>query len=560
MTAWLWLIPVLVVVGLIRIKVAAGPYWLGNNLDPAYTYLLNGLSLAQGKPTAFLDHPGVPLQLLIAAVVRLLNLGHSSQAMVGAVLDAPEFFLQATSCILMALLVVGVLLLGGFIYRKTGDVVRAMLVQIPALALLTLRSWGLEGNLVFCVPVNVNSDTLMIAVSLALAGMVFAVYADPGREERLSTAVLLAVIVGIGMATKLTFLPWAVAPFFLLRRGKLWLVYVGGALLCWGILMVPAYANREMFFLFFRSLTSASGGSSLVGQARQFAQILSFRPEGIAALVLFAGAVVLRVIGGEAVSTETSRSFRYALMVLALVLAQYAMVARRPGSQYLVPAVCLLGLAAVFVDVMLRARNPRNRQVVVVLLAVVIALYAAQAWGYAGALAKKNNRMGAFSQHVRHDYPDCTVVAYYRSSSPEYALFFGDNVYGEDAYKDQCRARFPEAVFYRYYWRVFRGFGKNVFFRTLTERKPCVLLYGETAFGDEQFFRLKKLESAEGESIYRVEATTLDAAHVLEMYAAQLKDQGRYGEALLLAYRARALGCPDLDGDIRELEAKLGRR
>jgi hypothetical protein len=54
-----------------------GPYFLRNNFDPDYNYLLNSLSLLKLQTPRHTDHPGTTLQLLGAVVLLLKWLGTS---------------------------------------------------------------------------------------------------------------------------------------------------------------------------------------------------------------------------------------------------------------------------------------------------------------------------------------------------------------------------------------------------------------------------------------------------------------------------------------------------
>lgn len=50
-----------------------GPFWLGTNFDPAYTYLLNSLRLAGLQPPKHVDHPGTTVHSVGAVLLRLVH-------------------------------------------------------------------------------------------------------------------------------------------------------------------------------------------------------------------------------------------------------------------------------------------------------------------------------------------------------------------------------------------------------------------------------------------------------------------------------------------------------
>ncbi|NLG19040.1 MAG: hypothetical protein GX556_17085 [Fibrobacter sp.] len=56
---------------IMQFKIAAGPFWLGQNSDPDYQYLLNSLNIAQGKGVGHTDHPRTPVQISGAILLKL---------------------------------------------------------------------------------------------------------------------------------------------------------------------------------------------------------------------------------------------------------------------------------------------------------------------------------------------------------------------------------------------------------------------------------------------------------------------------------------------------------
>ena len=64
-----------------------GPYWLAENSDPEYAYLLNALNVLEGRPPEHVDHPGTTLQMFGAVVIGLLTMGHSASDLIMSMLS-----------------------------------------------------------------------------------------------------------------------------------------------------------------------------------------------------------------------------------------------------------------------------------------------------------------------------------------------------------------------------------------------------------------------------------------------------------------------------------------
>ena len=74
--------------------------------DPAYQYLFAGVDILQGHAPAHTDHPGTPVQSLIALTILLVwsiwrLVGLSGQGIFESVLSSPELYMASVSVILL---------------------------------------------------------------------------------------------------------------------------------------------------------------------------------------------------------------------------------------------------------------------------------------------------------------------------------------------------------------------------------------------------------------------------------------------------------------------------
>ena len=106
----LWIIPALLLLMGSAMALKMYPLYSGwdhYNSDPAYAYLFNGLLLLDRHSPTHIDHPGTPVQMLIAVLVYLqwfyLKLvGTVNPDVVVAVMGAPEQYLLFISRVLLA--------------------------------------------------------------------------------------------------------------------------------------------------------------------------------------------------------------------------------------------------------------------------------------------------------------------------------------------------------------------------------------------------------------------------------------------------------------------------
>ncbi|MDH5189542.1 MAG: hypothetical protein OEW37_11385, partial [Rhodospirillaceae bacterium] len=185
------------------------------NYDPAYTYLLNGLTMLDGNAPDHIDHPGTPLQILVAIVVfiRWLIAGINPD-MVADAIENPEAYIASVSWVLLALNVGAAFYFGKKVYAATGSFVSAMICQsAPVLFLATAV------RVVYLSP-----EALLLFFSMILLGMLAPIFFSSDAKN-INTAkvspVAVGLVSGFGIAAKITFLPMLPLLFLLGSRKKI---------------------------------------------------------------------------------------------------------------------------------------------------------------------------------------------------------------------------------------------------------------------------------------------------------------------------------------------------
>lgn len=92
--------------------------------DPSYVYLINSLNFAQlsGFGVGHIDHPGTPVQVFGAIVVKLYHtLSNGNIDIAKDVFSRPEDYLLQINRAFLLLNSIALLLLGIFVYRISRD-------------------------------------------------------------------------------------------------------------------------------------------------------------------------------------------------------------------------------------------------------------------------------------------------------------------------------------------------------------------------------------------------------------------------------------------------------
>ena len=183
-----------------------GPYYLGDNSDPEYCYLLNSLNILTLHSPAHTDHPGTTLQELgvIVILARWIASGQiwSQESLPEAVLREPEQYLHSINLALNVLFCVFLYLAGRSAFKLTGRLATALTLQVSFVLL----------QQILLAQIRVSPEPLLMVAALALMLplMPTVMGRDPSSgSQNPRLAVVAGAVFGFGVVSKVTFLPLA---------------------------------------------------------------------------------------------------------------------------------------------------------------------------------------------------------------------------------------------------------------------------------------------------------------------------------------------------------------
>ncbi|GEM_PF-3271830 len=563
-------IPVIFTLLCLCLKFAVGPYYLGLNNDPSYLYLMNSMYLLNGLTPGFIQHPGITLQVFGAIAIQAFHLNHAFGVIVESVFRDPEFYLHSIYYSILVMNAVSLAILGWYAASKTGNLVLGVLAQASAFLVV---NWGTPDVLMGGIPVvaNINAENFLIGITNVYGILLLKLYFDEKENPKVShdrVAALMGFLCATGFVTKILFLPWVLMPLLLLPKQKEKWMFVAAFLSGVGLWIIPILKSIPGFLQWhFMAMTHTgvhgSGEKGLI-DIHLYAQGLirflrgnTFYFSFVAAL----GSLVIVSFFAPYIRLFKSNlnfvAWRYLAMLCLTVLMALLTFARQPEPHYIVPTINFFGLICFFAC--LTWEHKEGKRFLAIALAVGIAANVFLSLRTAGELGRINRDIYNFSQKVYRDYKECTVCSYYRSSSPAFALQFGDDNQGHKAYVDVLRKVYPDAYFYHYWNRYFHDGRDVVYYEDLIKRLPCVLLYG-SRLGDQfnqGFIKVHEIASSRSEVLYRVDAVT--AYEALEMYAnaKHYESVKQYTQAYTFAKKAKALGLRSIDPYMKHLEGLM---
>jgi hypothetical protein len=483
--ACLALIPLVVVALLFWIKAVRGPLWLALNQDPSYHYLLNSLMVAEGRAPFHVDNPGTPLQLMGAVVLHATHLVRGTAWLRLDVLQNPETYLAAIHATLAGLFGAVLLVVGIVSFRITKNLLVALAMQSsPLLAFSTL-----------IVMARVTPEALLASLAtlfcLAVVAYLWGPCAGASQKRDMTFAVVFGVLIGLGLATKLTYAPLALAPLVLLPRARPRLLYLPAVVLTFFVATLPTLPNYPRLFGWYARWATHTGmyggGEPGVFDSGRFGDVLPVLQRSLfLPLIFFAVVIALAWLwrrGRTGPLPERAQRVRRGLLALAVVIvAHVVMILKQPRYHYLVPTLSCLGLGGALLIEASRLWSGRMRRVRTALIVVAVVYLAASRAcmvnGWRTALPKITDQYLAVHNEATSKFADAAKVYYYRASAKAYALHVASYRSG-DTFADDLRRLYPDSYLWNLWTEECTHFGQVVSLEQIAAGQAEVIFQGE---------------------------------------------------------------------------------
>ena len=226
-------------------------FYLGN-VDPEYFHLYNGIAIANGNlAVGYTAHPGTPLQYMIAVSARIIHIFQGNDDFIKDFIDNPEKYIHAAN-LFQNLLTTIVLFFGTiYIFRITRSIIVGLIFQLIPLGNYTLI--GLTSRI---LPETFMVLPLLFIFLLSLKY----IFTDSISYNIKSNFLLWGIVIGFGIAIKLSFIPVILFPLIAIKSSwKNKILYSLYLFLSVIIFAYPIIVNFREFFNWVFSLFIHSG-------------------------------------------------------------------------------------------------------------------------------------------------------------------------------------------------------------------------------------------------------------------------------------------------------------
>lgn len=312
-------------------------------IDPEYLCLLNGLNVSVLKfdHIGYIDLPGAPFMMLTGIFLRITHLLLGQGPIFTDVISRPDLYLKSSSALLMIMTTVILIWGGKKIYSQRKDFWGMVLVQ----------SSFFFANVCLHLPTRYMADRM-----LPVYVFVFAVYAILLVNQDLSNrkfAIYSGIILGIGLITKINFLPILIIPLFLPLTNKDRLMYIGTLAVSSVVSFLPIVDKFQHFKHFILSIVTHDGmygnGKAQIFNFGKFIEhlelIIKLNPSfAVLFLMVFISIVMMLVKPFR--KKENKESLCLLIGFAAATLIEVIMVSKHFKGYYFTPVLAMAGVVA----------------------------------------------------------------------------------------------------------------------------------------------------------------------------------------------------------------------
>lgn len=322
--------------------------FITNRIDPIYIYYFNGLNYALGRRIQHVDHPGTPLQVYIGKLINYMSEnwceGKLCHPLDYAFHESEKVLFYGIVSLILILMIV--LIFSVHLIKKIFSN-----TNYQRLGFFYLLTWIAVPSLMYYLT-GLKPEIFLIILASMCGYLACREAFSYGRFEKFLNPILLGFLVGLGIATKVTFLSF-LGLFILLRgsiRKALFLVMIPPSFVLFTWPIKDQYAH---LFSWLKNILTHTGsyGTGDAGLPSVSLLFSNFNQMISSHFILF---MLILVVCCFLLSRYSIRSFfkdqesKIVYVFMAIMLVQFSMTIKHPSIRYFLPALALLPWMVVF--------------------------------------------------------------------------------------------------------------------------------------------------------------------------------------------------------------------
>lgn len=509
-------------------------------VDPEYIHLISSVNLAEGNLNIqSIESPGTPLYVLGAITCKVTCFVSSNDSLKEDFISDPEKYIYVFRMVLLLLTTVALYILGHVVQKVSQSSLTAILFQIaPFLSVDIMLTSTI-----------VTPDHLLVLLMLLYLAVLFNYIHKENNTEDIKSAFYFSLFTAIGLATKITFLPLAIFPLFILPRTKQKGIYILSAGLLTPLFAFTAAMQYDRFFgwvkgLIFHAGTYGTGEEKIISGTSfisNLGKIMSTELPFICICCLLIICVCLFVI-----KKKTTHQNKIIVGLLCTFILHIILVSKHFALRYLTPSI-LLGVLGIYLLIVFFSHTKKMQKTLMIGVLLIYPLLSFKKIytlnDYLLKHAASRNSAHEYLKKNRKGLPLLIVPNYFGSGTKEYSLWFSSSWVGQNAheYMDAMNKKYPNTYFFIPEQNTYFNWSNEISLFDLLKSHPILNLYvsldatkrKEEAFGKEI---LKKFNAynVPNDSIIKMKCVfhqKYDAIWQLTIDTAKLNKTYQYHEA-----------------------------
>jgi hypothetical protein len=364
-----------------------------------------------------------------------------------------------------------------------------------------------------------KSQTIFSGIKTRFAKRVSGAYKIEAKND-IILSLLFGVVTGLGISVKVTFFPLVIIPLVILHRIRNKLIY---GLCSAGVLIICTLPIKQYYLKVFNWFVSliihsgiyGQGESNIIDTQTYLTNLKSIITHGpifssvlIISLIILIWSVLspsIRKIAFENVSFRLLFAVAMAQAFSVVMVAKHWTIDRH---RYLLPALSMSALVLFLIFRYLKQNKLEVKfshkgtsyiiGIVMVLLCLLISKNVNDV--YVDLKQKKEKSMNIYMT-AQSEFKDYAKIYYYRSSSPLYALKFG-NEFSGNVHSTLLKKMYPNTYFFNIWSKKYSDFEKEITLAEILQKHNRKVLYQGTRREDMEKMKLKDIYHGQPETLY----------------------------------------------------------
>lgn len=451
--------------------------------DPEYIDFISGMCVATGKfSQTNIDHPGAIFQILLAVIFKIIYFfrGNGIPFFEDAITHA-DLYLAVANLTVTAIISSVMLWAGKTIYKITNNTVYALIIQsAPFIINVWYEISGrIYPELLFVIPVYL--------LEIQLLQDIYHKNEHPGRS-----VYIYALAVGFGLSLKMTFLPVAVLPLFVVNKYNNKIKYVAYTIITF-FLLSPQVAFQWHHFwnwnkgMFIHSGMYQAGDSNIINTSlfiNNFNKILASEKYFFFALGGIVILFLITVFTKKRWSLLSKISSGFIIATTGLIF----IVSKQYAIRYFLPALLLYPFLLILINeiILIYFKHKTLKNILTILLIVIIGFQINHSIPYMHIVSKSISKQvdariqtRSFIKTLNKNSYTIIVSQDYGSPYQQYAIMFSFAMGGKQwpDYKKKLNKLFPDNFMYFTWDNTIKYWGKPYNAEEVAGTKKPVYLY-----------------------------------------------------------------------------------